>query len=96
MTSNATDLSARLRRRTEAENQEMNAISERELRKFGETLSGGATHKLHTATAAMEAEIGRLHGLLRRAWLRPLAIGLVVGLSLFLGIFGGSWGLMQW
>ena len=30
--------------------------------------------------------------LLRRAWLRPL----VVGLSLFLGISGGSWATMHW
>ena len=37
-----------------------------------------------------------MHGLLRRAWLRPLVTSLVVGLSLFLGILGGSWGLMQW
>ena len=29
---------------------------------------------------------------IRRAWFRPL----VIGLSLFLGILGGSWGLMHW
>ena len=96
MTSNVNDLSARLRRRMETEDQEMNATAERELRTFGEMLSGGATHKQHTVTAAMEDEIGRMHGLLRRAWLRPLVTSLVVGLSLFLGILGGSWGLMQW
>ncbi len=27
-----------------------------------------------------------------RAWLRPL----VVGMSLFIGICGGSWGTMHW
>ena len=33
-----------------------------------------------------------MHVLLMRAWLRPLA----VGLSLFLGISGGSWATMHW
>ena len=61
-----------------------------------ETLSGTANDKLIIAVGAMEAQIGWIHGLLLRAWLRPLVIGLVVGLSLFLGICGGSWVLMQW
>ena len=30
--------------------------------------------------------------LLLKAWLRPL----IVGLSLWLGFFGGSWATMQW
>ena len=34
----------------------------------------------------------RMHVLLMRAWLRPL----VMGLSLFLGISGGSWATMHW
>ena len=33
-----------------------------------------------------------MRALLLRAWLRPL----VVGLSLWLGIFGGSWATMHW
>ena len=33
-----------------------------------------------------------MRALLLRAWLRPL----VVGLSLFLGISGGSWATMHW
>ena len=92
MTSNVNDLSARLRRRTETEDREMNAIAERELLKFGETLSGGAKYKLGITNTAMEAEVGRIQGLLWRGWLRSL----LVGLFLFLGIFVGSWGLTQW
>ncbi len=61
MISNVNDLSARLLHRTETEGRKMNEIAERELRAFGETLSGGAKHKLHTVTAAMEDEIGRIH-----------------------------------
>ena len=92
MTSNAKDLSARLRRRTEAEELETRAIAERELQKFGETLSASANDKLRITEAAMEAQVGRIQGLLLRAWLRPL----VVGMFVFLGIFAGSWGLTQW
>ena len=40
----------------------------------------------------MEAQVGRIQGLLWRAWLRPL----VVGLFVFPVILGGSWGLTQW
>ena len=43
MTSNENDLRDRIRRRTEAESRKMDAIAERELQTFGETLhaSGG-------------------------------------------------------
>ena len=74
----------------------MNEISARELQAFGETLNASANDKLRIAEAAMEAQVRRMHGLLLRAWLRPLVIGLLVGLGLLLGICGGSWGLMQW
>ncbi len=35
---------------------------------------------------------GRMRELLLKAWLRPL----IVGVGLWLGIFGGSWATMQW
>ena len=92
MTTNVNELSARLRRRTQAEELETTAIAERELRKFGETLSASANAKLRITEAAMEAQVGRIQGLLWRAWLRPLMVGLFV----FPGIFVGSWGLTQW
>ena len=92
MTTNVSDLTARMRRQTEAEDRETTAIAERELRKFGETLSASANDKLRITEAAMEAQVGRIQGLLWHAWLRPL----VVGLFVFLGIFAGSWGLTQW
>ena len=51
-----------------------------------------AHDKLRITEAAMEAQVGRIQGLLWRRWIRSL----VVGLFLFLGIFVGSWGLTQW
>ena len=92
MTSNVSDLTARMRRQTEAEDRETTAIAERERRKFGETLSASANEKLRITEAAMEAQVGRIQGLLWRGWLRSLLVGLFV----FLGILGGSWGLTQW
>ena len=92
MTTNVNELSARIRRRTEAEELETTAIAERELRKFGETLSASANDKLRITEVAMEAQVGRIQGLLWRGWLRSLLVGLFV----FLGILGGSWGVTQW
>ena len=65
MTSNDHDLRDRIRRRTEAERQKMDAIAERELQTFGETLRGSARHKLHTIETVMETETTRIHGQLR-------------------------------
>ena len=99
MTSNANDLSARLRRRTEAESQQMDAIAARELQQFGETLRGSARHKLHTVEAAMETEIGRMRGQLRSLrellW-RDFRADLVIVVSILLIICAASWGLMRW
>ena len=110
MTSNENELSARIRQRIEAQDRKLDEIDERKLQAYGERWDAIVNDKLPIIDAAMEkvnwrildklrrteAEteqgLGRLHGLLRRAWLRPL----VIGLSLFLGICGGSWGLMQW
>ena len=92
MTSNVNDLSARLRRRMEDEDRETTAIAERELRTFGETLNASANDTLRITEAAMAAQVGRMHGLLWRGWIRSL----VVGLCVCLGIFVGSWGLTQW
>ena len=88
----------------------MDAIDERKLQEYGERwdvivndrlpiidaamekVNWRIVDKLRRTEAEAETGLGRLHGLLRRAWLRPL----VIGLSLFLGICGGSWGLLQW
>ena len=53
---------------------------------------GAASDAQHSIEDDMAASTGRMHVLLMRAWLRPL----VMGLSLFLGISGGSWATMHW
>ena len=99
MTSNENDLRDRIRRRTEAERQKMDAIAERELQTFGERLRASVSHKLHTIETVMETETTRIHGQLRGLrellW-RDFRADLVIVVSILLIIFGGSWGLTQW
>ena len=57
MTSNENDLIARIRRRTETEDREMNELAARELQTFGETLRERVRHKLRTVETVMETEI---------------------------------------
>ena len=54
--------------------------------------SGHGHGRAGAAEAAVGTVFGDLEGVRLRAWLRPL----LVGLSLWLGIFGGSWATMHW
>ena len=92
MTSSQSDLTERLRQKLETERLEIEATASRELRRLGESLNGVASDALHSIEDDMAVSTGRIHVLLMRAWLRPL----VMGLSLFLGISGGSWATMHW
>ena len=51
-----------------------------------------ASNALRTIERDTAVAIGRMRALLLKAWLRPL----VVGLSLWLGICGGSWATLHW
>ena len=92
MTSNHGDLTSRLQRRLETERAEIEATAARELKVLGESLRGVASSALRTIEADTAAATGRMRGMLLRAWLWPL----VAGLSLSVGICGGSWAAMHW
>ena len=92
MTSNANDLTDRLRRRLETERREDEELTASELAWLGENSRRVARNALSTIEHDTEEATGRMRKLLLRAWVRPL----VVGLSLWLGIFGGSWATMRW
>ena len=92
MTSNANDLTERLRRRLESERQAIEELAASELERLGENCRRVARNALRTIERDTEEATRRMRALLLRAWLRPL----VVGLSLWLGIFGGSWATMHW
>ena len=92
MTSNADDLTARLRKRLETERHAIEELTARELERLGATLRCVASNELRTIERDTAVATGRVHALLLNVWLRPR----VVGLSLWLGICGGSWATMQW
>ena len=92
MTSNANDLTERLRRRLESERQAIEESAASELERLGENCRRVASNALHTIERDTAVATGRMRALLLKAWLRPL----VVGLSLWLGICGGSWATMHW
>ncbi|MCY4660886.1 MAG: hypothetical protein OXF93_13890 [Acidobacteria bacterium] len=91
MTSNQGGLTSRLQRRLENERAEIETTAARELKVLGESLRAVAESALRTIEADTAAATGRMRGLLLRAWLRPL----VIGLSLSVGICGGSWAAMR-
>ncbi len=91
MTSNQGDLASRLQRRLENERAEIETTAARELKVLGKSLRAVAESALRTIEADTAAATGRMRGMLLRAWLRPL----VIGLSLSVGICGGSWAAMR-
>ena len=92
MTSSQSDLTERLRQKLETERLEIEKTATRELQRLGKSLNGAASYALRSIEDDMAASTGRMRVLLMRAWVRPL----VMGLSLFLGISGGSWATMHW
>ena len=91
MTSNPNELTARVRNRLEADRRQIEATATSELRRLGESLRAVANDALRTIEADTAAATARRRALLLNAWMRPL----VVGLTLFFGISGGSWALMH-
>ena len=92
MTSNANDLTERLRGRLEIERRAVEELTASELQKLGANSRRAPSNALRTIERDTVAATGRMRALLLNAWLRPL----VVGLSLWLGICGGSWATMHW
>ena len=92
MTSNPNDLSVRVKNRMAADRRQIETATTSELRGLGANLRAVVRDELRTTEADTAAATARTRALLLNAWLRPL----VVGLSLFLGLSGGSWGLMHW
>ena len=85
-------MTERLRRRPETERREIEELTTSELERLGENSRRVASNALRTIERDTAAATGRMHALLLKAWLRHL----MVGLSLWLGIFGGSWATMHW
>ncbi len=82
----------RLRTRLEDERKEIEELTASELARLGENSRRVARNALRTIERDTEGATGRMRELLLKAWIRPL----IVGLSLWLGFFGGSWATMRW
>ena len=91
-TSSANDLTERLRRRLESERREIEELTASELERLRANSRRVANNALRTIERDTAEATGRMRALLLKTWLRPL----IVGLSLWLGIFGGSWATMRW
>lgn len=76
----------------EQELRKSRAAKTRLLRQHTERSSGSASAALSTIERDTAAALARKDAMLKKSWLRPLTIGL----SLFLGVLLGSWGLTQW
>ncbi|MDE0124248.1 MAG: hypothetical protein OXN97_06695 [Bryobacterales bacterium] len=92
MTSTPNDVNVRLQSRMETDRRHIEEAAASELRQLGENLRAVANGALHTIEADTGVSVKRTRVILLNAWLRPL----VVGLTIFVGISGGSWGLMHW
>ena len=92
MTSSVRDLTERLRTRLRDERREIEELTASELERLAENSRRGVRNALRTIERDTEETTGRMRELLLKAWLRPL----IVGLSLWLGTFGGSWATMHW
>ena len=77
------DLNARIQQRKEIDRRKVDEIADRDLQAYGERSYAIVNDKLRITEAVMEKGLGRIQGLLRRGWLRPLVIGLLVGLGPF-------------
>ncbi len=91
-TSNLNEFTARLRSRMATEHQQIEEVTLSELRRHGESLRAVVNDGLRTIEADTGESVARMRVMLLNAWLRPLVVGLVI----FVGISGGSWGLMHW
>ena len=85
-------MTERLRKRLENERREIEELTASELERLGENSRRVARSALRSIERDTEEATGRMRELLAKAWQRPL----IVGLSLWLGFFGGSWATMQW
>ena len=91
-TSNPDEVTARLQNRMATEHRQIEEVTLSEQRRHGESLRAVVNDGLRTIEADMGVWVGRVRVMLLNAWLRPL----VAGLMIFIGISGGSWGLMHW
>ena len=91
-TSSGSGLQARLQKRAEQERQEIEALTQSELKKLAENLRQSVEDEVYIIVRDIKDHTRRMNAALWGAWLRSM----VIGVCLFLGILAGSWGLTRW
>ena len=91
-TSSGSDLQARLQKRAEQERQEIEALTQSELKKLAENLRQSVNDEMYIIVRDIKDHTRWMNAALWRPWLRSVT----VGVCLFLGILAGSWGLTRW
>lgn len=97
--SNVASLKDRLRSKMEDDREQTESLIQEHLSELSENLKDSISDELNSIRKNLESETDRLNReyrklkiVLTRAWIKPL----VIGLGIFLGIFVGSWGGMQY
>ena len=85
------DLQARLQEKAEQERQQIEAVTQSALKKLSENLNRIVENELYIIKRDTKVWSKRLSVAALKAWSRPIGVGLLI----FLGIFVGSWGLTQ-
>ena len=91
-TSSGSDLQARLQKRAERDRQEIEALTQSELKKLAKNLRQSVNDEMYIIVRDIKDHTRWMNAALWRPWLRSVA----VGVCLFLGILAGSWGLTRW
>ena len=91
-TSSGSGLQARLQKRAEQDRQEIEALTQSELKKLARNLRQSVNDEMYIIVRDIKDHTRWMNAALWRPWLRSVA----VGVCLFLGILAGSWGLTRW
>ena len=91
-TSSGSGLQARLQKRAEQDRQEIEALTQSELKKLADNLRQSVQDEMYIIVRDIKDHTRWMNAALWRPWLRSVA----VGVCLFLGILAGSWGLTRW
>ena len=91
-TSSGSDLQARLQKRAEQDREQIEALTQSELKKLAENLRQSVEDEVYIIVRDIKEHTRWMNAELWASWLRSV----VVGVCLFLGILAGSWGLTRW
>ena len=91
-TSNVGDLMARLQQKIEQDRQQIEGLTQSELKKLADNLRQSVQDESYIIVRDIKEHTRWMNAALWGAWLRSV----VAGVCLFLGICVGSWGLTRW